>query len=105
FNFRLHDRKAVDLKGTYRKVTEHKAYEKKCQIINLSPTGIAVKVFEDFDSLKHDELVVDFSLDDKEKTTIIRKVRVRHVKGNIFGGQFFDHELDGKDKKIWAYLA
>lgn len=80
FNFRLDDRKSVDLKGTYRKVSEHKAYEKMCQIINLSPTGIAVKVFEDFDSLKHDELIVEFSLDDDKKTTIERKVSVCHVK-------------------------
>lgn len=104
FNFRLDDRKSVDLKGTYRKVSEHKAYEKMCQITNLSPTGIAVKVFEDFDSLKHDELIVEFSLDDDKKTTIKRKVRVCHIKGNTFGGQFFDHELDGRSKRINAYL-
>lgn len=105
FNFRLDDRKAAGLKETYRKISEHKAYEKKCQIVNLSPSGIAVKFFEAFDSLKHDELVVSFTLDDKEKTIVEREVRVCHVKGNLFDGQFFDHELDGKDKGIWAYLA
>jgi len=105
FNFRLDDRKPVSLKGTYRKVSEHKAYEKMCQIIDLSPTGIAVRIFEDFDSLKRDELVIEFTLDDKEKTTVKRKVRVCHVKENIFGGHFFDHELDGKNKRIFAYLA
>ncbi|MBC8316595.1 MAG: PilZ domain-containing protein [Desulfobulbaceae bacterium] len=100
FNFRLDERKEVCLKGTYRKLSEHKAYEKKCQIINLSPGGITAKFFEDFDSKKHDELIVSFSLEDKKKTIVERKVRVRHVKGNIFGAQFFDHELDGQDKKI-----
>ena len=105
FNFRLDDRKSVSLKGTYRKISEHKAYEKMCQITDLSPTGIAVKFFEDFDSLKYDELVVEFTLDDKEKTKVKRKVRICHVKGNIFGGHFFNHEFDGKDKRILAYLA
>jgi hypothetical protein len=103
-NFRYGHRKDTLLRGSYRGVSEHKAYEKECQIVNLSLTGLSAKVFEDFDFKINDELRVEFTLNNQKQTQIERKIRIRYIGKNTFGGEFFDHQLDNFGKIIKFYL-
>jgi len=103
-NFRYGHRKKTLLKGSSRGISDHKAYEKECQIVNLSLTGLSAKVFEDFDFKINDELMVVFTLDNQKQTRVERKTRIRYIGKNAFGGEFFDHQIDKFGKIIRFYL-
>lgn len=96
--FRKHFREKVNLAGRYRKTTAPGEDSKDCTIVDLSMGGILIKIFDDDTIAEHDELIVNFSLNDKMHPAVERKIKVRHVDSKEkIGGEFIESESNASD--------
>ena len=104
-NFRRGTRKKANFEGSYRRSGNNKSSTKICRIANLSIQGICIKTYAENNLYIGDEIIVQFSLDDRRHTVIERKVKVVNLfKENHIGGVFVDHDSDDLDKHIAFFM-
>ncbi|MFH1216725.1 MAG: PilZ domain-containing protein [Pseudomonadota bacterium] len=109
-NFRKKYRKTTDLKGVFcKKTVDGKLSLDKnksnCIIVNISMGGIGLRIDLVHDLKLGDELMVDFTLDDKKQSHIQRKVVIRHVgESGYIGAEFSDSDQPLYEKTIGFYL-
>ena len=104
--YRKNYRKKTNIYGKYRSVLEPSYIQRDCIIINLSITGVAVKILDGLKINNDDELIINFTLDDPEKHEIEKTVKVLHVdvENRIIGGEFLYSKIRSYDKFIYFYL-
>ena len=92
--------------GSYKKPHEHEHMSKDCIIINLSLSGIAFKINNDLTIKENDELIVKFTLDNKEKYKIEKSIKICYIdsENGIAGGEFLYSKIGSYDKQIYYYL-
>lgn len=109
-NFRKKYRKTTDLDGYYCKIPVDEGLfagknKPNCKIVNISMGGIGLRLGHVHSLKLGDELLVDFTLDDKKQSHVQRKVLVRHVGENGYiGCEFSDSDQPVYEKTIGFYL-
>lgn len=104
-NYRQGIRKHVDLKGTYRKASQHPSLKQECTVIDLSYKGVRLKLNDTKDLKIDDELIIHFVLDDKYETKVKRKIQIYNLmQKDSVGAEFRDHESDNYDIALAFYL-
>ena len=96
-NFRRHYRKPVSLPGTYEIISENDVGGGIIHINNISRSGLGFTVSGLHRISKDQELLLEFQLNDKKKTTLKKKAVVKLVQQNIVGCQFKDNVEMDKD--------
>ncbi len=107
-DFREKYRKSTNITGKYAKIEPDvptiEAPNLKCQIADLSLTGLALSIPGAHKLHVGDELVIAFTLDDKGATNIQRRVVVRVIGQGFVGCQFDEIESPAYDKALGFYL-
>lgn len=85
---RQYYRKKTNLSGTMTRVRT----ENLMKVVDLSKTGIRVKVDRKHDFKVGDHLYLEFNLDDEKKKKIIKKVAIKTIDGSFIGAEFFESE-------------
>lgn len=103
--FRQCYRKKVNIYGNYK--YQKDLNYKDCVIVDLSLTGVAVKITNDSTIKKEDELIINFILDNNKKSKIEKKIIVRHadLERGIIGGEFIHSNIKSHDIDIYYYLS
>lgn len=88
---RKHIRKALSLDGSFQHLDNES--RGRIKVVDMSRSGLRLEVFNPADFKPGDRLKLTFTLDDQEKTPIVREVHVRTVKQKYIGVEFdsFDH--------------
>ncbi len=110
-NFRKKFRKDTKLDGTFRKVSSQGKEDftgkegVNCKIVNISLGGLGLLLLGSYEIKLGDTLLVLFTLDDKKKSEIKRKVIVRYVgeRGGV-GTEFSSDDGHAYEKTIGFYL-
>jgi hypothetical protein len=89
-DFRRHYRKQTSLPGTYEIISEGGIGGGIIHINNISRSGVGFTVSGLHRIEKDQELLVEFQLNDKRKTTLKKRVQVKSVQQNAIGCQFKD---------------
>lgn len=87
-DFRRHYRKQTSLPGTYEIISEGGIGGGIIHINNISRSGVGFTVSGLHRIEKDQELLVEFQLNDKRKTTLKKRVLVRSVRQNAIGCEF-----------------
>lgn len=110
-NFRKRYRKQTDLEGFFCKVAnlgknaDTAKMPRNCRIVNLSLGGIGLRQASGQKIAAGDELIVDFILDDRKQSYMVRRVIVRHVgEDGYIGGEFCDGNQHVYEKALGFYL-
>jgi hypothetical protein len=107
-DFREKYRKSTNINGKYIKIdpdiSSMQAPNLKCQIADLSLTGVALSIPGAHDLRVGDELVIAFTLDDNIGTKIQRRAVVRVIGQGFVGCQFDEVESPAYDKALGFYL-
>lgn len=75
------------------------------KVTDISRTGIQFTLNIQHDFSLHDKILVEFRLDDKQKTLIKKKVIIKNINGLEIGAEFFSIDpSDPSDKAIGFYL-
>jgi len=90
-DFRRHYRKQTSLPGTYEIISEDGIGGGIIHINNISRGGVGFTVSGLHRIEKEQELLVEFQLNDKRKTTLKKRVLVKSVRQNAIGCQFKDN--------------
>jgi len=90
-DFRRHYRKQTSLPGTYEIISEGGIGGGIIHINNISRSGVGFTVSGLHHIEKDQELLVEFQLNDKRKTTLKKRVQVKSVRQNVIGCQFKDN--------------
>lgn len=90
-DFRRHYRKQTSLPGTYEIISEGGIGGGIIHINNISRGGVGFTVSGLHRIEKDQELLVEFQLNDKKKTTLKKRVLVKSVRQNAIGCQFKDN--------------
>lgn len=90
-DFRRHYRKQTSLPGTYEIISEGGIGGGIIHINNISRSGVGFTVSGLHRIEKDQELLVEFQLNDKRKTTLKKRVLVKSVRQNVIGCQFKDN--------------
>lgn len=94
-------RKQTNLPGTYRNLDTD--FDKGViSVMNISSTGLKLKLSVQPNFNVGDTLKVEFNLDDKRHTEIIKKVIVQNISGKYVGVAFAPGEQD--DSALGFYL-
>jgi len=101
FEFRKAYRKETNLQGFYSKVRSTSA-PGKVEVKDLSMTGIRFVTASPHTLRKGDEVMVSFTLDDRNRSKIEKKVVVRWIKDRAIGCRF--SESVQYDKVFGFYL-
>lgn len=96
---RKHIRKDLHLNGKF--VNKNGGERGKMEVLDLSRSGLRMKLNVDAHIKVGDILEVRFALDDKENSEVIKEVIVRSVSGHSLGTEFLS--LEHYDK-LGAYL-
>lgn len=93
-DFRRYYRKSVSLQGII-----HKPDGKFCKITieNLSRSGVGFTLEDTFSVEMDEELDVQFTLDDEDKTFIRKKAVVRYIRDNVIGAEFTEFQKFSKE--------
>ena len=103
--FRKHYRKKVNFPGRYRLATASAEEVNNCTVADLSLGGLSIKIINDESIEEHDELIVNFKLDDQGHHEIERKIHVRHIdQKDRVGGEFIDLESNDPDGALLFYF-
>lgn len=96
-------RKGADLPGKFTLLEEGGAKDSGLvKIVDLSTTGLKMKLTVPRTFPIGATLRVEFRLDDRKRTPMEKRVIVRNVNGPYVGGSFHPHELD--DPALGFYL-
>jgi len=87
--FRHQHRKETDLRGTYD-LKSATTGNKNIHIINLSMRGVGFLVVGLHDLKAGQQGTINFTLDNRKKTILKKKVIIRSVNGKRVGGEFID---------------
>jgi len=106
-DFRHNFRKPTSLPGTYSIITPGKAGGGTAHICNISRSGIGFTVSNQRHNLEKGlQIILEFKLNDKNKTLLRKEVIIRSIKknnmGSYIGCQFSDN--DSLDKALGFYL-
>ena len=94
--FRSQARKQVRLEGSFRSLNQASSASGSMAICNLSRAGIGFSVLSGIEPQVGEKLHLEFQLDDRKASKIIKKGVVKSVNSHIIGCAFDDHgELAG----------
>lgn len=99
-------RREVAFPGTYTRIVDHRPMERGSMVvIDVSRTGLKLRVPDTKFFNSGDILEVTFHLDNHNKSSILKKVVVRKIEGLNLGVQFLSIEPGNpSDKAIGFYL-
>ena len=100
FEFRRSYRKKVTLAGKYTSMRDGQGGD--CTIEDISITGVGLTCLFSHTVSKGDILEVQFSLDNRKKTHLSKKIEVMVVRGQYLGTRFCDQT--NPDKALGVYL-
>ncbi|MDM8523333.1 PilZ domain-containing protein [Desulfococcaceae bacterium HSG8] len=95
-------RKETCLPGVY--MLSGKDISKPMLVKDLSLIGLKFEIESDADFVLDDRLCVKFSLDDEQRTLIIKEVVVKKIYEGLIGTEFSTREDDPSDKAVESYL-
>lgn len=96
-------RKSTDLPGAYFYKMKNGDHDKgNMRVVDISTTGLKLKLHVERDFEVGETLRVEFYLDDKRRTFIDKRVIVRNVRHNLVGTSFAPN--DGDDPNLGFYL-
>lgn len=96
-------RKTTDLPGTYfYRMANGEMDKGNMRVVDVSSSGLKLKLAVARDFTIGDTLRVEFHLDDKRRTFMEKKVIVRNVQSNLVGTAFAP--LEGDDPHLGFYL-
>lgn len=101
-DYRAHYRKITSLPGTYSITTPGKAGGGVIHIRNISRGGIGFTVSGIHHLENNLNLILEFQLNDRNRTKLRKEVLVRSVKINDIGCQFVDNAME--EKALGFYL-
>ncbi len=101
-NFRKHYRKQINLTGTYHVLKPQGAGGGIMQIKNISMSGIGFTVSGRHSIKENQTIQLEFQLDDKKQTKMLKLATIRSVDGNYIGCAFADQKL--YEKELGFYL-
>lgn len=95
-------RKKVNLAGS---LTDRSGRSQAIRVIDLSRSGVKIKLFTQHRFTSGTRLVAEFTLDNARKTSVKKEIIVRKYEDNIVDGEFLLSEnVDASDKAIGFYL-
>jgi len=99
-------RKAVDFAGSYRRTGAGKyAQDGFLRVLDISRTGLRLRLNEPVAFKPGDGLEVEFRLDDPQRSLIRKEVEIKTVKGNDLGVEFCSlHPSNPSDRALGFYL-
>lgn len=99
-------RKTVDLAGSYRRKSPGKSAQSGfLRVLDLSRTGLRLRLTESAVFEAGDRLEVEFHLDDAKRSRIQKEVVVKMVEGRVLGVEFCStHPSDPSDRALGFYL-
>ena len=98
-------RKPVNFHGTYVTVCGHPKDKGYARVIDLSRTGMKLRLNKSGDFSPGDILVVEFRLDDANRSLIKKEVEVKIVSAKELGVKFTSvHPSDPSDKALGFYM-
>lgn len=110
-DFRERYRKSTNIDAKYVKIdsdikaTDNKVEPNlKCKVADLSLSGLALTIMGSHELQVGDELMVEFTLDDRSNTHIKRKADIRVVGQGFVGCQFDESDSPTYDKALGFYL-
>lgn len=109
-NFRKRYRKETDLDGRYLKMAGGRPAkintegDVNCKIVNISMGGLGLRILDGQAMAGGDNLIVNFTLDDKKQSELTRRVVIRHVKDSYVGCEFNDSDDHAYEKTLGFYL-
>jgi hypothetical protein len=96
-------RKNINLPGKFTLMNNNEASDTGLlKVVDISATGLKVKLNTPRDFSVGAELLIEFTLDDRNRTSLKKRVTVRNVSGPFVGTSFFPFELD--DPALGFYL-
>jgi len=103
---RGHYRKAVDLPGTFTRLVGGRAAEKGyMRVVDLSRSGLKIKLNESPHFIVGDRLLLEFHLDDANRSLIRKEVEIKKIFGREAGVAFTSvHPSDPSDKALGFYM-
>lgn len=110
-DFRERYRKSTNIDAQYakvdkdlKKVGSQVKPHLKCKVADLSLSGLALNIIGSHSLQVGDELIVEFTLDDKASTHIKRKANIRVIGQGFVGCQFDESDSPAYDKALGFYL-
>ena len=96
FDFRGHTRKEVNLSGSFHVLDKGMTHMKGVMMVrNISLTGVAFEVTGGAEPMVGQKIEVEFHLDDRKMSHIVKDAMVRSVNDWLVGCQFIDYgDLD-----------
>ena len=101
-DFRTHYRKKTNLPGTYRVIDSHSTGGGDIQIYNISQGGIGFTVSDLQEMKKGLTVQLEFRLNDKNQTKLVKQARICSIENNYIGCQFIDQ--NPIEKALGFYL-
>jgi len=101
-DFRQHYRKPTELSGTYKCIKPAGMGGGTIIVKDISIGGIGFAVTGPHNISKGQVLILNFTLDDKKKTALKKKVIVQSVSNDFIGCHFSDNQLF--EKALGFYL-
>jgi len=101
-DFRKHYRKQTDLPGTYRVIDPPGEGSGDINICNISQGGIGFTVSGLHEIKKGQIVQLEFHLDDKNKTKLVKQARICSIENNRIGCKFINQALI--EKALGFYL-
>jgi hypothetical protein len=96
-------RKNIDLPGKFTLLDDGVAEDTGLlKVVDISATGLKIKLNAHRDFPIGAELLIEFTLDDRNRTSLKKRVVVRNVSGSFVGTSFLATELD--DPALGFYL-
>jgi hypothetical protein len=104
---RRYFRKAVDLRGIFFQTVNGRQVDKGPMVVlDLSRTGMRIRLNESRPLRIGDTLVVKFQLDDRQQSLINKESIVRRIDGVDLGAEFIASDVtDASTRAIGFYLA
>ncbi len=96
-DFRKHYRKPTKLPGFYTLTSPPTNGEGKMQVRNISRSGVGFSVSGVHNITVGQQAVLNFTLDNKKQTKLVKKVVIRAIRDNFIGCEFLDQTQIGKD--------
>ena len=101
-DFRCQYRKQISLPGTYSIVDPPRAGGGVIHIRNISRSGIGFTVSGKHNIRKNQTLHLEFRLNDKNMTKLIKQAKIQSVSSNYIGCQFIEQDI--LEKALGFYL-